>query len=58
MLPVRITLRGYDDGSFRPNDYITRMEAAAAVVKAFGGDKDGSAGLPMQRIFRNGQRLH
>lgn len=34
---------GYDDGSFRPNDYITRTEAAAAVVKAFGGDKDGSA---------------
>ncbi len=29
---------GYDDGTFHPNDYIKRSEAAAAICKAFGGD--------------------
>ncbi len=29
---------GYNDGSFRPNDFITRAETAAAICKAFGGD--------------------
>ena len=29
---------GYDDGTFRPEANITRIEAAAAICKAFGGD--------------------
>lgn len=29
---------GYEDGSFRPEAYITRAEAAAVICKAFGGD--------------------
>ena len=34
---------GYGDGTFRPDGYITRAEAAAAICKAFGGDIEDAA---------------
>lgn len=34
---------GYEDGTFRGEENITRAEAAAAVVKAFGGDFEKTA---------------
>ncbi len=35
-------MEGYDDGTFRPTDYVTRIDAARGLVYAFGHDKEES----------------
>lgn len=41
-LTDRKIFTGYDDGSFRPNTYITRQEIAVAMVRAMGLEADAS----------------
>lgn len=38
-------MKGYDDGSFKPNENITRQEIAAALVRALGKDKEQAGDL-------------
>ena len=42
-LAERKIFAGYEDGSFRPNTYITRQEIAVAMVRAMGLEADVSA---------------
>ncbi len=42
-LTDRKIFAGYEDGSFRPNTYITRQEIAVALVRAMGLEADASA---------------